>query len=1494
MAEDQDVVDLGGINLTMTRVNESFPDSNSSSLSNLSMAPSKHDNNFFLELRPPSVTMYPTTSSIPSMSPTTYAELLKPSPELTAIGVTLAFSISVLAAVLFAFALAMRFRSTNIAPRCEARPRNVIYNPDPCADPAQRKGNPFCLGWVSWVLNLTYKDLLQGVPGTGTRDGGMTGKMLTVNLDHIILLRFNALGLKIASVAMIVYCTICLPIYFYARCSHVPLGDVKGENGSEIQEQCTNEQNYTFSSYSRFTLGNVPDLSADYLTTDYHLSSFLLYMVSIASWIVVWFACFEMFHEWIDEVALRRVYYLEYNHYEGSKEELNATMMNAVKESGSRFNQDETVSEKHLFDRPVWIPHPEQRDTPSNIELYSVLVGGIPSKPDEAMAKDDLEAALKSEDSQVDWQMTLVSAFFDSCIPNQPGFSSSVAAVTILPSAQELSIAWRCWYMAAKKVSRLRFIRRRIIDLGGQPVGQRITVKDMEEEIAKKVDSYQALNRTRASTRCKEYSAEVLGGGLDDDFNDAFWKSLDLGPEQIGVYSMEFARGLAGCCPHGFCEQRISYCNDLDDLLEMEADAAEKVSEAFEKLKAAGDIAAMSHEKRKDLLTLTDIGTNIADMTTGLLVDSMHGSKPAKPKPPSNFQSTTEMQILKRRNMSMHRGFSEGSGDFHGNRSVDFSPSSEEKTESPDRRAGLTKRSSGFEVGLMRRASAARLNVNGTRASNKEELWELVENIASEAKNIKRKEQAPYRVLNGKWRPPTCKRAYNGFRRKIASLLSWTGDNSNEATDLLARDSTFAVVTFTSRQAAIAARQCLADGRGAESFVTATVHPVPPLADSAAFNICDFRGCTKPVTIGLNEYQKQWRKTFVTVAVIFLYIFYGTPIAILSEYGTSLVYSIWPSIPVKETTLDGFLQAQLLSLILAFVPEIFLFLANFGSNATSLVESENAALRYYWYFMLCFAMIGQSIARMFTQAYQSGSVNLYDILQTVARTIPVEVSFTWTNWIIQRGLVLTPTFYLLQVNCFVFACFGARCCVRMLRGGGSGNRLPYRIYVENATVLLCTLALSPAAPLLSPFAVLYFLVGTPLLRYVCIFTYKPPFDSGGSRWPLLFDTIIVSLAVAQVLLGTILFLKQALGAAIFAGLPLGPIFMFHRRMKNRFLQAYMDAALLQTSMLDGWDFGPESQHMSWEKREDFRKFVVDAHKASYVPVCIAATQGGSKNKMTAEPAVVVPTNEQERQEMDAANDALAKDKRAAFQAIGRDKTQRQFGAINRRHLADVTMDQSLQQSVQTAYSGGAQRRGPWGMSQLKEIAVSESDSEPERSGLGESSFAHETSEDSASESPANGEMRPPLVEPEETCVFSDCQGLDEGVALGDKPESIYLDCEPGKSDSMDKPESIYLDCESGKQDSNTIDNTPTKGHDLQSQQQYAKLKNGQEETNPKGVDNRPNTQQETDGVEIEMVSSATSAAPAVLKVTRLGSIYTLDSGEREYDFVDGKEKNKDD
>jgi hypothetical protein len=62
-------------------------------------------------------------------------------------------------------------------------------NDEPYIHP-QDRGNPF-LGWIPWTLHLSYDRMLRGIPGTGTRDGGMGGKLLGVNLDAVVLFRFH-------------------------------------------------------------------------------------------------------------------------------------------------------------------------------------------------------------------------------------------------------------------------------------------------------------------------------------------------------------------------------------------------------------------------------------------------------------------------------------------------------------------------------------------------------------------------------------------------------------------------------------------------------------------------------------------------------------------------------------------------------------------------------------------------------------------------------------------------------------------------------------------------------------------------------------------------------------------------------------------------------------------------------------------------------------------------------------------------------------------------------------------------------------------------------------------------------------------------------------------------------------------------------------------------------------------------------------------------------
>lgn len=100
-------------------------------------------------------------------------------------------------------------------------------------------------------------------------------------------------------------------------------------------------------------------------------------------------------------------------------------------------------------------------------------------------------------------------------------------------------------------------------------------------------------------------------------------------------------------------------------------------------------------------------------------------------------------------------------------------------------------------------------------------------------------------------------------------------------------------------------------------------------------------------------------------------------------------------------------------------------------------------------------------------------------------------------------------------------------------------------------------------------------------------------------------------------------LKKAIGPALVAALPVPLTLVFRSTCLKRFFRAYKDAGLLQTSLLDQWDNSwDDSSHLSMEKREEFRRFLVDAHKAAYIPVCIA---GDATSSLTVEPAIVVPT-----------------------------------------------------------------------------------------------------------------------------------------------------------------------------------------------------------------------------------------------------------------------------
>jgi hypothetical protein len=54
-----------------------------------------------------------------------------------------------------------------------------------------------------------------------------------------------------------------------------------------------------------------------------------------------------------------------------------------------------------------------------------------------------------------------------------------------------------------------------------------------------------------------------------------------------------------------------------------------------------------------------------------------------------------------------------------------------------------------------------------------------------------------------------------------------------------------------------------------------------------------------------------------------------------------------------------------------------------------------------------------------------------------------------------------------------------------------GGPPPYRINVDSGVVFMCITSLAPVAPLIAPFATLYYMIFIPMLRWLNIFVYRP-------------------------------------------------------------------------------------------------------------------------------------------------------------------------------------------------------------------------------------------------------------------------------------------------------------------------------------------------------------------------------------------------------------------
>ena len=146
------------------------------------------------------------------------------------------------------FGLAIRYGFNNqVAPRSWSRPPEILKNV---------LNAPFAFNWISWSRKLSYPDLMAGIPGTGTRNKGLAGPPLRVNLDGIIMLKYHVLLLKISVLATILCLLIVLPLNLTADCDV----NVLGSGTCDLTDGLTD--------FESTTIANIPPLRYNSSNTD--------------------------------------------------------------------------------------------------------------------------------------------------------------------------------------------------------------------------------------------------------------------------------------------------------------------------------------------------------------------------------------------------------------------------------------------------------------------------------------------------------------------------------------------------------------------------------------------------------------------------------------------------------------------------------------------------------------------------------------------------------------------------------------------------------------------------------------------------------------------------------------------------------------------------------------------------------------------------------------------------------------------------------------------------------------------------------------------------------------------------------------------------------------------------------------------------------------------------------------------------------------------------
>jgi hypothetical protein len=500
--------------------------------------------------------------------------------------------------------------------------------------------------------------------------------------------------------------------------------------------------------------------------------------------------------EWAENVALRRAFFLEANHYGQRMIELNKFDLDFVKK---KKKNDDVISRHETETRPLYLTHPEIRETPPSVGLYSVLY----QLPNHMVTYDTAGA------TSLERQLVAASKFFDEVVPPQPGFSSSVAAVTMIPDARLVANAWKKWKIVERKLQTLRYARNLIA---------KASEKKRRSILGKKEVTSDLQNLFPDEERPTEESKIREKDGVDADEEDGLRIKLSCGSDGVTeAYRIDSDgnRKISRSSPH----TDDANANDIEPSPDGTTSSGNDVFK-YDDFDVKLYAKSIGFGDEVDLVSDFVDGMGIEEFTVFAYNCALMEGGPGFGKKVLNYYSVEslkeeEEQILKELD------------DAH--------------QELIDARAAVVAQDDDMAVSTDNDIDESGLSQKiihqgSIERSVNDEIheWKFSENEMNETLQILESRGANQKEGKSSCITDFFKRVFRGpdILELEPKYFGLNPDNKGKAFVTSVDRPSYAVVTFTSRHAAVVARQCLADGTPTNNWEQVDDIPIYPLAEA--------------------------------------------------------------------------------------------------------------------------------------------------------------------------------------------------------------------------------------------------------------------------------------------------------------------------------------------------------------------------------------------------------------------------------------------------------------------------------------------------------------------------------------------------------------------------------------------------------------------------------------------------------------------------------------